>query len=67
MFFTHAITILSLFTYFVCDEKVKIKKWRPDFRNRLMRNAFLKKFYKVTNCIIYRIFIFIVLYFMIKD
>ena len=22
-FFTHAITILSLFTYFVCDEKVK--------------------------------------------
>ena len=24
-FFTHAITILSLFTYFVCDEKVKTK------------------------------------------
>ena len=24
-FFTHAITILSLFTYSVCDEKVK--KW----------------------------------------
>ena len=23
-FFTHAITILSLFTYSVCDEKVKI-------------------------------------------
>ena len=25
-FFTHAITILSLFTYSVCDEKVKISK-----------------------------------------
>ena len=24
IFFTHAITILSLFTYSVCDEKVKI-------------------------------------------
>ena len=24
IFFTHAITILSLFTYYVCDEKVKI-------------------------------------------
>ena len=27
-FFTHAITILSLFTYSVCDEKVKIKKYK---------------------------------------
>ena len=25
-FFTHAITILSLFAYSVCDEKVKSKK-----------------------------------------
>ena len=28
-FFTHAITILSLFTYSVCDEKVKISKVNP--------------------------------------
>ena len=33
-FFTHAITILSLFTYSVCDEKVKIKKrFSEDYPN----------------------------------
>ena len=31
LFFTHAITILSLFTYSVCDEKVK-KKTNPDLK-----------------------------------
>ena len=35
-FFTHAITILSLFTYSVCDEKVKkaiLRVLRMYFRN----------------------------------
>ena len=34
-FFTHAITILSLFTYSVCDEKVKIKSQKLKVRSPL--------------------------------
>ena len=33
-FFTHAITILSLFTYSVCDEKVKSKNLKNVVKKR---------------------------------
>ena len=40
-FFTHAIKILYLFTYSVCDEKVKIKM-DPIYRTEIMQiNKFL--------------------------
>ena len=49
-FFTHAITILSLFTYFVCDEKVNKRnlpanltpKFVFDFANKLLTTKWAK-------------------------